>query len=120
MGEGMVSGTEPTGAFNVRSEKTLVKRVEDGIRAAVANELDGRTTELVSIGLSAKAGGDYPILNLGIPGQDPGTSTTIQVPVGRAVPEEGIYFARINEGEYLQYSSPEEIGYAASKASKGD
>ena len=97
------------------SEPNLIERIENEFRLAVSRIQDGITAERAGIRLGTSGDPDLPILRLKLSGSKPQDSVEVVIPVGRANPDEGIYFAGIQGSEYEPYSSPEEIAQAAVK-----
>lgn len=109
----MESGQSSSMSAAARGE--LLQTIQNAIESEVIAELSGATVERTSTKVSVNDDGVHPILGLSIHNLESGKGVVLEIPVGRANPDEGIYFAGIQGSEYEPYSSPEEIARAAVK-----
>jgi len=102
-----------SGNMGIVPRQTLTERIETEIGLAVSRTQDGITAERAGILLGTSGDPDLPVLRLKVSYPNSQRSVEVKIPVGRADPDKGIYPAGIGGGEYVQYSSPEEIAQAA-------
>ena len=113
----MESGQSSSMSAAARGE--LLQTIQNAIESEVIAELSGATVERTSTKVSVNDDGVHPILGLSIHNLESGKGVVLEIPVGSADPEQGHYFAGIDNGEYHPYSNPEEIAQAAVSAYKG-
>lgn len=107
--------------FRFSDGKPLIQRIEDAFKEAVASKLDGKVPEYIGLELKSADKKYSTILTYLI--QDTvatGTKTTVKIPIGQAKPDQNVYYAGINGGEYEEYSSLEDIGNDAAEVFKHD